>query len=88
LDYAQKDLTGAGLRCVRLDGTMAASVRQEAIDAFQGGEADVFLQSLKARGVGINLTAADYVIHLDPWWNPPSRTERRTVRTAWGNSAP
>ena len=38
--------------------------------AFQKGEADVFLLSLKAGGTGLNLTAADYVIHLDPWWNP------------------
>ena len=40
------------------------------MDAFQAGEGDVFLISLKAGGTGLNLTAADYVIHLDPWWNP------------------
>ncbi|MFZ4547424.1 MAG: helicase-related protein, partial [Bacteroidales bacterium] len=34
------------------------------------GEGDLFLISLKAGGLGLNLTAADYVIHLDPWWNP------------------
>ena len=45
-------------------------VLQIAIDKFQGGEGDVFLISLKAGGVGLNLTAADYVIHMDPWWNP------------------
>ena len=44
--------------------------RKERVDAFQAGEGDVFLISLKAGGVGINLTAADYVIHMDPWWNP------------------
>ncbi|PVZ70356.1 DEAD/DEAH box helicase [Pelagibaculum spongiae] len=44
--------------------------RQEQIDAFQDGEKDVFLISLKAGGVGLNLTAADTVIHFDPWWNP------------------
>ncbi|WP_444928465.1 SNF2-related protein [Microbulbifer sp. SSSA002] len=44
--------------------------RQEAIDAFQNGEVPVFLISLKAGGVGLNLTAADTVIHYDPWWNP------------------
>ncbi|RYM64421.1 hypothetical protein BSQ98_10170 [Serratia liquefaciens] len=37
---------------------------------FQSGEGDLFLISLKAGGTGLNLTAADYVIHLDPWWNP------------------
>ena len=38
--------------------------------AFQAGEADLFLISLRAGGTGLNLTAADYVVHLDPWWNP------------------
>jgi len=40
------------------------------VRAFQGGDGDVFLISLTAGGTGLNLTAADYVIHLDPWWNP------------------
>lgn len=44
--------------------------RQEAIDSFQNGETRVFLISLKAGGSGLNLTAADVVIHMDPWWNP------------------
>jgi superfamily II DNA or RNA helicase len=44
--------------------------RRAAIDGFQGGESDVFLISLKAGGVGLNLTAADTVIIYDPWWNP------------------
>ncbi|NRB40073.1 MAG: DEAD/DEAH box helicase [Pseudomonadales bacterium] len=44
--------------------------REAAIEAFQEGDADVFLISLKAGGVGLNLTAADTVIHYDPWWNP------------------
>ena len=44
--------------------------RQREIDAFQAGDGDVFLISLKAGGVGLNLTAASYVFHLDPWWNP------------------
>jgi superfamily II DNA or RNA helicase len=44
--------------------------REEAINAFQEGDAKVFLISLKAGGVGLNLTAADTVIHYDPWWNP------------------
>ena len=37
---------------------------------FQTGDAPLFLISLKAGGLGLNLTAADYVVHLDPWWNP------------------
>ncbi len=40
------------------------------MEAFQRGEGEVFLISLKAGGTGLNLTAADHVLHLDPWWNP------------------
>ena len=53
-----------------LDGSTPPNKRQEAVDAFQRGEGDLFLISLKAGGTGLNLTAADYVLHLDPWWNP------------------
>ncbi|MEW6429272.1 MAG: DEAD/DEAH box helicase, partial [Thermodesulfobacteriota bacterium] len=53
-----------------LDGSTPAAARRKRINAFQAGEGDVFLISLKAGGSGLNLTAADYVIHMDPWWNP------------------
>jgi non-specific serine/threonine protein kinase len=54
---------------VYLDGS--TKNRQAVIDEFQENEENkIFLLSLKAGGVGINLTAADYVIHFDPWWNP------------------
>ncbi len=53
-----------------LDGKTPAKQRQERVDAFQRGEGEFFLISLKAGGTGLNLTGADYVIHLDPWWNP------------------
>ncbi|MBF0437198.1 MAG: DEAD/DEAH box helicase [Magnetococcales bacterium] len=53
-----------------LDGSTPAKERQRLVNAFQGGEGDLFLISLKAGGLGINLTAADTVIHMDPWWNP------------------
>lgn len=53
-----------------LDGKTPVKQRQKAVNAFQSGEGDVFLLSLKAGGTGLNLTAADYVMHLDPWWNP------------------
>lgn len=53
-----------------LDGSTPTKNRSKAIDAFQAGDGDLFLISLKAGGLGLNLTAADYVIHLDPWWNP------------------
>ncbi|HPS02551.1 MAG TPA: DEAD/DEAH box helicase, partial [Candidatus Sumerlaeota bacterium] len=53
-----------------LDGSTPAAERKRRVDAFQAGEGDVFLISLRAGGLGLNLTAADYVIHMDPWWNP------------------
>ncbi|MEB3275287.1 MAG: DEAD/DEAH box helicase [Prochlorothrix sp.] len=53
-----------------LDGSTPAKERQKRVTAFQSGEGEVFLISLKAGGTGLNLTAADYVIHMDPWWNP------------------
>ena len=49
--------------------------RQAEIDAFEGGESDVFLLSLKAAGTGLNLTSADTVIHYDPWWNPAAENQ-------------
>jgi len=58
------------IRYQYLDGSTPAKERKKRVDAFQGGEGDVFLISLKAGGTGLNLTAADYVIHMDPWWNP------------------
>lgn len=55
----------------RIDGSVSAKARMDAVDRFQSSEdPGMFLISLKAGGVGLNLTAADYVIHLDPWWNP------------------
>jgi superfamily II DNA or RNA helicase len=53
-----------------LDGSTPADQRAREVDAFQNGDATAFLISLKAGGTGLNLTAADYVIHMDPWWNP------------------
>lgn len=53
-----------------LDGTTPTRERQRQVDSFQAGDGDLFLISLKAGGLGLNLTAADYVIHMDPWWNP------------------
>jgi SNF2 family DNA or RNA helicase len=53
-----------------LDGTTPARERQRQVESFQEGDGDLFLISLKAGGLGLNLTAADYVIHMDPWWNP------------------
>ncbi|MDD2740515.1 MAG: C-terminal helicase domain-containing protein, partial [Methylomonas lenta] len=59
-----------GISYQYLDGSTPIKERQRRVEAFQRGEGDLFLISLKAGGVGLNLTAADYVIHMDPWWNP------------------
>ncbi len=53
-----------------LDGSTPVKQRKKRINDFQNGNGDLFLISLKAGGSGLNLTAADYVIHMDPWWNP------------------
>ncbi|WP_373989482.1 SNF2-related protein [Duganella sp. BuS-21] len=55
--------------------------RAAQVQAFQGGQVPVFLISLKAGGVGLNLTAADTVIHYDPWWNPAA--ENQATDRAW-----
>lgn len=59
-----------GISYQYLDGSTPPAERKRSMDAFQAGDGDLFLISLKAGGVGLNLTAADYVIHMDPWWNP------------------
>lgn len=59
-----------GIEYKYLDGTTVAKERQRQVEGFQAGEGELFLISLKAGGLGLNLTAADYVIHMDPWWNP------------------
>ncbi len=70
LELARAALAARDLRLLYLDGSTPQAERAERVDRFQAGEADVFLISLKAGGFGLNLTAADYVVHLDPWWNP------------------
>ena len=70
LKLVEEYLRDAGVTYQYLDGATPAKRRAERIAAFQAGAGDVFLISLKAGGVGLNLTAADYVIHMDPWWNP------------------
>ncbi len=70
LKIVEKYLQDKGIPYHYLDGSTPAHIRQERIDDFQRGKGEVFLISLKAGGTGLNLTAADYVIHLDPWWNP------------------
>jgi SNF2 family DNA or RNA helicase len=70
LSLLRRHLDERGIRYQYLDGATPMQERKRRVDAFQAGDGDLFLISLKAGGVGINLTAADYVIHMDPWWNP------------------
>jgi hypothetical protein len=70
LTLVRQSLDGDAISYQYLDGSTPQKARQEQVTAFQRGEGELFLISLKAGGVGLNLTAADYVIHLDPWWNP------------------
>ncbi len=63
-------LDARGVAYQYLDGSTPAAQRDRAVRAFQGGEGELFLISLRAGGFGLNLTAADYVLHMDPWWNP------------------
>ena len=68
LSLIEHELDKAGLSYVTLTGD--TNDRETPIRRFQDGEVPIFLISLKAGGVGLNLTAADTVIHYDPWWNP------------------
>ncbi|RKG82559.1 DEAD/DEAH box helicase [Corallococcus sp. CA049B] len=63
-------LEARGISFQYLDGRTPAAERQARVEAFQRGEGALFLISLKAGGTGLNLTGADHVLHLDPWWNP------------------
>lgn len=58
-----------------LTGSTSKAKRRDLVEQFQNGKADVFLISLKAGGTGLNLTAADMVIHYDPWWNVAAQNQ-------------
>ena len=70
MDQIRRGLDRVGIEYHELDGSTPAAERARRIEAFQNGEGDVFILSLRAGGLGINLTGADYVFHVDPWWNP------------------
>ena len=69
LDILRDAASKRGLDSLCLTGSNTKEQRRNMVEAFQNGEASVFFISLKAGGVGLNLTAADRVIHVDPWWN-------------------
>ncbi len=70
LDLVGAELDALGLRWLCLTGNTLPDRRGEVVRRFQAREAPLLLASLKAGGTGLNLTAADTVVHLDPWWNP------------------
>lgn len=70
LSLIKKNLEKMNIRYAYLDGSTGVSERKKIVDDFNNGTGQVFLLSLKAGGVGLNLTSADTVIHFDPWWNP------------------
>lgn len=71
LGLVREELAAAEIAHCYLDGSLSPAQRQAEVDRFQtNADVPVFLISLKAGGTGLNLTGADTVVHLDPWWNP------------------
>lgn len=75
LDRIRDRLDDRGIDSFTLQGDTPRETRAQLVTAFNRGEAPVFLISLKAGGTGLNLTAADTVIHFDPWWNIASQNQ-------------
>ncbi len=73
LGLIEQELQYLGIAYSKLTGQ--TKNRQQQIDDFQHGDKPIFLISLKAGGTGLNLTAADTVIHYDPWWNPAAENQ-------------
>lgn len=69
LDRLQAQLAQAGISYYTLTGSVSKEKRMQLVEAFNQDDTNVFCISLKAGGTGLNLTAADIVIHYDPWWN-------------------
>jgi superfamily II DNA or RNA helicase len=76
LDLVEPHLEAAGVPFLRLDGSVGTEARGRIVNDFQeSGGPPVLLASLKAGGTGLNLTAADHVFLLDPWWNPAAEDQ-------------
>ncbi|MBS2037825.1 DEAD/DEAH box helicase [bacterium] len=88
LDLLQAELVEREVSFQRLDGTTPAAERRMRVEAFQDGQGELFLISLKAGGTGLNLTAADYVVHLDPWWNPAAEDQASDRAHRLGQTRP
>lgn len=88
LALVRERLDAEGVAYLYLDGSTSSKERLQLVEAFQRGDMPLFLISLKAGGLGLNLTAADYVVHLDPWWNPAIEDQASTAPTAWASTGP
>ena len=88
LELVRAALEDRGLEVLLLEGRTAPTTRARVVDAFQAGEGDVFLLSLKAGGTGLNLTATDAVVHLDPWWNPAAEDQATDRAHRIGQASP
>lgn len=87
LDLVEPHLEAAGIRFTRLDGSTRD--RGAVVNAFQAeGGPPVMLASLKAGGTGLNLTAADHVFLLDPWWNPAAEDQAADRAHRFGQERP
>ena len=75
LEILQKRLTGEKIPFFTITGSTSKEKRLELVKTFNEGDTPVFLISLKAGGVGLNLTGADVVIHFDPWWNVAAQNQ-------------
>ncbi len=82
------ELERMGVSYQYLDGSTPAPERARAVAAFQKGEGEIFLISLRAGGTGLNLTAADYVIIADPWWNPAVEDQAASRAHRMGQERP
>lgn len=79
LDLIAPELDALQLPWLALTGNTPPAMRESVVAQFQARQVPIMLASLKAGGVGLNLTAADTVIHMDPWWNPAVE-EQATAR--------
>jgi len=88
LDLVAVALAKRGIDVLQLTGETPEAERRRRVDAFQNGAAKVFLISLKAGGTGLNLTAADTVFLMDPWWNPAAEDQAADRAHRMGQDKP
>jgi SNF2-related domain/Helicase conserved C-terminal domain len=88
LEKALRSLVDAGLRVGYVHGATTLPERKKLVDDFQADKFDVFLLSLTAAGTGLNLTRANYVVHLDPWWNPAVEEQATSRAHRMGQTRP